>query len=168
MALPSKGLKAYKCDPKIQLKKLSAFLEEAKAAIIKAKIQIMDANTSPLDLNENVFKPQTDTDSQYFVRLNEEFGARYEYLIGLIYVPNNVASGVFEDSNDEWIFFNEYKPFAADLLRKMPVAAPRDVKTQTGIGIDNLEQYCLASILFPVKGLKEWEKVKNKNALTDR
>jgi len=153
MAIPSKDTKAYVCNPEIQLKKLSAFLEEAKAAIIKAKIQTMDANISPLRFNDNVFKPQTDTDSQCFVKLNKEFGARYEYLIGLIYVPNNVASGVFEDSNDEWIFFNEYKPFAVDLLRKMPVAAPHDVKIQTGIGIDNLKQYCLASILFPVKGL---------------
>jgi len=152
MPLPSKDTKAYVCNPKIQLKKLSAFLEEAGAVIAKAKIQIMYARISPLSLAHNEFKPKMN-DSYTFVNLNKEFGARYEYLIGLVYVPKGTKNNIYNDDTNDWIFFNEYIPFAADLIRKMQIPAPYDVLKQTGISEDNLEQYRLASILFPVKGL---------------
>jgi len=149
MAIPSKDSKKYEYN--IKLEKLSVFLKKINAGG-KAKIEIMESETPVPDLDYTRYTPIIKTASTI---LNKEFGARYEYLIGLVYVPAGTKNGIYSDSNDEWIFFNKYVPFAIDKIRKMSVAAAGDVMKQTHINEDKLEQYRLATILFPIRKLTQ-------------
>ena len=108
----------------------------------------MYSYTSAISLEDDAFIPITNTD---FDELYQRFGKHYEYLVGLMYVPKGTGNGIFCDSEQEWIFFNKYKPFIPLRLSRMKIVTPHAVITQTGISKGNLKEYRLASIVFPVE-----------------
>ena len=155
MAIPREGLLSYICKPKIQLKKLSVFLKEA-GALDEAKINIME-NKSILRMQTNNVVPKTNVD---LTEMYERFGKHYYYLVGLLYVPQGIVSGFFKDSENYFIFFNEYKPFVGNnKTGLMRAVAAGDIKkqtknqteNQTEISTEILDTYYLASIVFPIE-----------------